>query len=143
VKRDGAFVKDALKDAATGAVNGKSSQEDVLKALDSMILRMRGLKRKLTACADEETRLFRQEDARVRHLAELYGMNSVEDVKYEVWSRTRLDRLLVDYMLRQGYTDSARMLAEERGIESLCDVETFEQMNRIRDSLRNGSVTEA
>ncbi|ORY70073.1 CTLH/CRA C-terminal to lish motif domain-containing protein [Pseudomassariella vexata] len=143
VERDGTWIKNTLKDTATSAVNGRSSQEDVLKSLDSMISRMRGVKRKLTSFADEEARLYRHEAARVSHLGELYGMHSVDDVKYEAWSRTRLNRLLVDYLLRSGFNDSARMLAQERGIEDLVDVETFEQMSRVRGSLLKGSVAEA
>jgi hypothetical protein len=70
-------------------------------------------------------------------------MQSLDDVKYEEWSRTRLDRLLVDYLLRYGYKESATALAKEKGIEELVDVETFVQMSKIRESLRNGRVTEA
>jgi macrophage erythroblast attacher len=70
-------------------------------------------------------------------------MQSLDDVKYEHWSQTRLDRLLVDYLLRHGYKDSATELAKQRNIEDLVDVETFVQMSTIRESLRNGRVTEA
>ncbi|KAI1431941.1 CTLH/CRA C-terminal to lish motif domain-containing protein [Xylaria sp. CBS 124048] len=143
IEKDASFLKDTLKKTATESVNGRISQQDVLKTLDSMISRMRGVKRKLTAFSEEENKLHRHEDARVKHLAELYSMYSVDDVKYENWSRTRLDRLLTDYLLRQGYVDSARALAQERGIEPLCDVDTFEQMNRIRKCILNGSVHEA
>ena len=108
-----------------------------------MIARMRGLKRKLNACSEEETRLHQQSQSRIRHLGELYVMQSLDDVKYEEWSRTRLDRLLVDYLLRYGYKESATALAKEKNIEDLVDVETFVQMSRIRESLRNGRVTEA
>lgn len=108
-----------------------------------MIARVRGVKRKLTAFADEENRLHRHEEARAKHLTDLYGMYSIDDVKYESWSRTRLDRLLIDYLLRQGYVDSARELAQARGIELLVDVDTFEQMNRIRQCILRGSVQEA
>ncbi|KAI1085664.1 protein FYV10 [Whalleya microplaca] len=142
-EKDGTWVKNALRETATGAVNGRTSQAEVLRNLDAMIARMRGVKRKLTAFADEETRLHRHEEARVRHLAELYDMYSVDDVKYEAWSRTRLDRLMVDYLLRHAYNESARQLAQEKGIELLVDVETFEQMSRIRKSLLNRSVNEA
>lgn len=69
-------------------------------------------------------------------------MQSLDDVKYEVWSRTRLDRLLVDYMLRNGYIQSAMALAQEKQIEELVDIGTFMQMGKIRDSLRNGRVNE-
>jgi macrophage erythroblast attacher len=104
---------------------------------------MRGLKRKLTECQEEEARLQQQSASRINHLAELYGMQSYEDVKYEQWSRTRLDRLLVDYLLRNGYKESASVLSKERGIEELVDVETFLKMSKIRESLRCGRVNEA
>ncbi|KAI1824441.1 CTLH/CRA C-terminal to lish motif domain-containing protein [Xylaria intraflava] len=143
VEKDGSFVKETLKKTATESVNGRVSQQDVLKTLDSMISRMRGVKRKLTAFAEEENKLHRHEEARVKHLTELYSIYSVDDVKYESWSRTRLDRLLIDYLLRQGYVESARELAQERGIELLVDVDTFEQMNKIRKCILNGSLQEA
>ncbi|KAK7745627.1 GID complex subunit containing RING finger motif [Diatrype stigma] len=143
VEKEGTYIKNTLKETATSAVNGRAGQADVLRSLDAMLARVRGVKRKLGAFAAEEERLQRHEEARARHLAELYAMHGVDDVKYEVWSRTRLDRLLVDYLLRRGYGASARALAQERGIELLVDVETFEQMSRIRKSLLAGSVTEA
>lgn len=124
-------------------MNGKAQQADVLKSLDAMIARARGTKRKLTAFADEEARLHRHEHARVEHLSALYSMYSVDDVKYEAWSRVRLDRLLVDYLLRHGFNESARALAQEKGVELLVDLETFDQMSRIRKCILNRSVTEA
>lgn len=108
-----------------------------------MLVKMRGLKRKLTTAADEEDRLYRQMDARVAHLRELADLNTVDDVKYETWSRQRLDRLLVDYMLRHGYNSSAIALADERGIRDLVDIDTFVVLSKIRTSLESGSVQEA
>ncbi|CZR54585.1 related to macrophage erythroblast attacher [Phialocephala subalpina] len=142
VEKDSLAVKSALKETATSSLSS-SAPDDVLKNVDSMLARMRGLKRKLTACAEEETRLHQQSQSRIRHLGELYTMQSLDDVRYEEWSRTRLDRLLVDYLLRNGYKESAGALAKEKGIEDLVDVETFVQMSRIRESLQNGRVTEA
>lgn len=143
VEHDGNFIKSTLKDTAQTAVNSTPATDDVLKSIDIMLARAQGLKRKLAGYAEEEERLYRHEGARVRHLGEIYGMQGFDDVKYENWSRTRLDRMLVDYLLRQGYGESAKLLANDRDIEELVDVETFEQMARISQSLRNGSVTEA
>lgn len=108
-----------------------------------MLARMRGVKRKLAVHADEEARLHRQLDARVAHLDELYAVNSLEDVKYENWSRRRLDRLLADHLLRHGFNETASALAANRGMENLVDVPTFVSMSRIRQALLRGSVTEA
>jgi macrophage erythroblast attacher len=108
-----------------------------------MLVKMRGLKRKLTAAAEEEDRLYRQMDSRVAHMRELADLNTVDDVKYEAWSRQRLDRLLVDYMLRHGHNSSAIALADERGMRDLVDIDTFVAMSKIRKSLEDGSVQEA
>ncbi|KAL7910017.1 CTLH/CRA C-terminal to lish motif domain-containing protein [Trichoderma velutinum] len=143
IEKDTSSLKSLLKESATAAISGKASQQDVLKNLDSMISRMRGVKRKLGACAEEEGRLHEQTAARIQHLSELYTMQSVDDVKYEAWSRKRLDRLLTDYLLRHGYNNSARELASEKGLENLVDVETFVAMSRIREALLNHSVVEA
>ncbi|KAL2181374.1 CTLH/CRA C-terminal to lish motif domain-containing protein [Thermothelomyces heterothallicus CBS 202.75] len=140
---DSNAVKNAVKETANGLISGKTSAQDAVKSLDQMLGKMRGLKRKLAAAAEEEDRLYRQMDARVAHLRELANLNTVDDVKYEAWSRQRLDRLLVDYMLRHGYGSSAAALADERGMRDLVDIDTFATMSKIRQSLEKGSVQEA
>lgn len=132
-----------MKDTANAALKGGASPDDVLRNLDTIIARMRGVKRKLEGCEQEEARLYQQLGARARHLNDLAGMHAFEDVKYEQWSRKRLDRLMVDYLMRQGYSQTARALANDKGVGDLVDIETFEQMNRIRQSLLNRSVKEA
>lgn len=143
IEKESTQVKATLKESTTASLSGKSSPDDVLKNLDVMLNKMRGLKRKLSACADEEERLYRQLDARTAHLAELNDMHTVDDVRYQPWSRKRLDRLMVDYMLRHGYSDSASAMAEHKGMQDLVDIQTFTSMNRIRKALESGSVTEA
>ncbi|KAF7937104.1 uncharacterized protein EAE98_001418 [Botrytis deweyae] len=143
LEKESASVKTALKETTDASLNAHASPDDVLKNVDSMLTRMRGLKRKLQSCAEEEKRLQTQSAARIKHISSLYEIKSLEDVKYEEWSRTRLDRLLVDYLLRNGYKESASALAREKNIEELVDVETFVQMSRIKDSLCKGKVTEA
>lgn len=143
IEKDTAALKTLLKDSATAAVSGRASQQDVLRNIDAMVSRMRGLKRKLNASAAEEARLHAQTAARISHLDELYKMDTVEDVKYETWSRKRLDRLLADYLLRHGYNDTAKELAEQRGITDLVDIDTFVAASRVRDSLLKQSVVEA
>lgn len=143
VEKESTAVKNILKETTNASISNGVSSEVVLKNVDTMIARIQGLKRKLEACADEENKLHQHSLNRIRHLGELYKMQSLDDVKYENWSRTRLDRLVIDYLLRSGFQNSAAALAEEKGIGDLVDVETFVQMNRIRSSLLSGRVTEA
>src|SRR5690606_29605382 len=112
--KESAGIKSLLKDAATGCLNGKSGQADLVRSLDDMVTQARALKRKLEACSDEEARLLHQSRSRIRHVDELWAVHSFDDVKYESWSHARLDRLMVDFMLRKGCTRSAAALSEER-----------------------------
>lgn len=143
VERDSTAVKDGLKKAANAAVTQSSSPDEILKNLDAMVARMQGLKRKLEACAEEDERLREHSLARIAHLAELYTIPSLDDVKYERWSRVRLNRLLADYLLRSGYCKSAAALAEAKGIEKLVDMTAFLRMNDVKESLKERRFGEA
>lgn len=105
-----------------------------------MIARMQGLKRKLEMLQEEEQRVQTQSRKRILHLEDLYKIPSLTDVKYDEWSRVRLNRLLVDYLLRMGYSESARQLAREKEIEDLVDLDVFVQCQRIADCLRRGET---
>ncbi len=76
------------------------------------------------------------------HLQNLFEIPSLADIKYEEWSRVRLDRLLVDYLLRSGYGNSAVALAREKKIEDLVDLDVFVQCHAIEESLRRRSTAE-
>ena len=51
------------------------------------------------------------------HTSNLFDCHTLEDVKFEKWSEQRLDRLLVDYMLRKGMTESSMQLGKRKQIE--------------------------
>lgn len=104
---------------------------------------MQGLKRKMETLHEEEKKIATQSQKRIQHIQDLYTIPSLADVKYEHWSRTRLNRLVADHMLRSGYLESARQLAEAKGIPDLVDLNVFVQCQRIADSLRRGETKEA
>ena len=56
---------------------------------------------------------------RVGHTASLFECHTLEDIKFEKWSEQRLDRLLVDYMLRKGMAESSIQLGQRKQIEVL------------------------
>ncbi|KAI9891328.1 MAG: GID complex subunit containing RING finger motif [Vezdaea aestivalis] len=123
-------------------LQGNPSPENAVDSIDSMIVRMQGLKRKLEAINSEDKVLHDQSKKRLQHLQELYEIPSLVDVRFERWSRSRLDRLLVDYMLRTGYIKSASSLARERNISDLVDIKPFVQYIKIRESLKRHSTQE-
>ncbi|KKY20514.1 putative fyv10 protein [Diplodia seriata] len=145
VEREQTFVTKELKNAANGAAQAATTGDAsaTQAQLDTMINRMQTLKRKLETLHTEETTIHKATKTRIQHLDDLYGIPSLADVKYDEWSKVRLDRLLVDYLLRSGYGDSAKALAKEKGIEELVDVDAFVQCERIAESLRRGRCQEA
>lgn len=136
------YVENSTKDvlsaltAATKTASRSPAPGAALSSLDSIISKMQGLKRKLEHLHDEEMRIHKSNRARLRHLQELYEVQSLVDVKYDEWSRTRLSRLLVDYLLREGYSESAAHLAASQGIQDLVDVDAFVACHKIEKSLR-------
>ncbi|KAH7359755.1 CTLH/CRA C-terminal to lish motif domain-containing protein [Pyrenochaeta sp. MPI-SDFR-AT-0127] len=131
----------SLTATTKAASKSASSADATLESLDSMISKMQGLKRKLEGLHEEEQRIHRSAKARLRHLQDLYEVQSLADVKYDEWSRTRLSRLLVDYLLREGYSESAAHLAQSKGITELVDVDAFVACHKIERSLREGMST--
>lgn len=133
-------VQKDIQQAQTAAASKSVTHEQTLASLDATLAKAQNLKRKLEALHGEEQKLHRQQRLRIEHLQRLHEMPSLADVKYDNWAHTRLDRLLVDYLLRQGYSQSARELAEEQNIQQLVDVEVFEECGRIEKSLSEGKT---
>jgi macrophage erythroblast attacher len=130
-------MQTGTKAAATASSNNDPSQASTAAttSLDQAITRLQTLKRRLSILNNSTLQLQRQSAARIQHLDEMYQIPTLVDVKYEEWSRIRLDRLLVDYLLRMGYSGSARQLAQEKNIELLVDVDEFEAVGKIETSL--------
>lgn len=136
-KQTTSLLQKAAKSANT------ATQNETLKSIDTMIARMEKLKRTLETLHNEEQSLHDQSAKRICHLQEVHEIPSLVDVKYENWSRTRLDRLVVDYLLRAGYSDTAGALAQAKGINDLIDLDTFTSCHKIADSVQKGETKEA
>lgn len=134
----------SLKSTANACLAKKDVNQDTqtLASLDGMINRMQGLKRKMEHFHDQEKALHQASRKRLQHLQDLYEIPSLADVKYEEWSRIRLNRLLVEYLVRQGFYESAKALAQEKRIEDLVDLSVHERCHRIATSLRNRNLGE-
>lgn len=132
----------ALQAAVTASVNDGNDSAHTLASIDAMISKAQTLKRKLEALHQEEETLHRHQKARLQHMQDLHDIPSLVDVKYDRWAKVRLDRMLVDYLLRMGYAESAKQLAAEKGIEDLVDLQAFMSSGHIQQSLRNGRTQE-
>lgn len=88
---------------ALDSLSTSGSQEEQLQQIDQLVSRLQGLKRKLTDVSQQEEGDAMRCKARLEHLQQLgAGKGSVV-----LWNKQRLDRLLVDHMLRSGSQASA------------------------------------
>lgn len=99
----------------------------------------------LQDCQNSQKSLVISSRARISHLQHLESLPSFDSRAYSTWSHLRLQRHLVDYLLRRGYTETAQTLALDENLSGLSDVdiELFKDLQRIEDALRSGSATEA
>ena len=67
----------------------------------------------------EEDKSINSSKVRLNHLTELTEIQNADSDKYYRWSKTRLNRYIVDYMLRNNYIESAKILAKNSNIEVL------------------------
>lgn len=143
IERFQSDTNSAVDAAQKAALKPDHASSATIASLDAVLNKAQTLKRKLEALHAEERALQTQQKARLRHLQELHEIPSLVDVKFDRWSKVRLDRMLVDYMLRMGFERSAAALTQERGIDSLVDVDAFRALGDVHRSLRLGRTSEA
>lgn len=56
-------------------------------------------------------------EKRIHNLKEIENITSPKAPEFIAWSKTRLDRVIVDYLLREGMNNTARRVTKESGIE--------------------------
>jgi macrophage erythroblast attacher len=119
-----------------------AARAEMLKSVDGMLSRMRGLKRKLADLEKQSDRNIRVVQTRLDHLAALPA--SMDTPEYAAWARKRLSHHLVDYFHRTSppLKQTAMALAEEEGIADLVDDELWDEMAKVERGLDEQSLDE-
>ncbi|KAL2919779.1 GID complex subunit containing RING finger motif [Polyrhizophydium stewartii] len=146
VEKEMAAVSAQLESALAKAA---AKPDEACSAIDATLSRLQGLKRKLAEIKTEEDLYVGRTKLRLEHLAEMTRISSADSEAFTRWSKTRLSRILVDYMLRKGLSTSPAKLAADSHIEvapahrlDFVDIELFAQSRRIEDALRRRSCAE-
>ncbi|EOY18435.1 LisH/CRA/RING-U-box domains-containing protein isoform 2 [Theobroma cacao] len=127
-------VSSVISSVADVADCNEPSKEDAVLNLTSLVSRLQGLKRKLEEGSRTENLQAQRCRARLDHL------ESVDAENLSEWNNVRLKRILVDYMLRMSYYDTAMKLAESSNIQDLVDIDVFQEAKKVIDALRNQEV---
>ncbi|KAJ4970575.1 hypothetical protein NE237_003674 [Protea cynaroides] len=114
-----------------------TSKEEAVDYLTSLVSRTQWLKRKL----EEDYRTEKLQAQRCR--ARLDHLQATQTENFSEWKNTRVKRILVDYMLRMSYYDTAMKLAESSNILDLVDIDFFQEAKKVIDALQNKEVASA
>ncbi len=90
---------------------------------------------------------------RLRHLHKVVESAGNAEVMRDYFSK-RLNRIIIDYMLRENYFESAKIFVEETGLkvwadsfhhvfQDFVDFEVFEETSKIMDRLKNRECKDA
>ncbi|KAK4720827.1 hypothetical protein R3W88_011060 [Solanum pinnatisectum] len=127
----------AVINGVSDATESDMSRDDAVHHLNSLVSRLQGLKRK----SEEGSRTENLQAQRCR--ARLDHLESADPENLSDWHNTRLNRILVDYMLRMSYYNTAVKLAESSNIQDLVDIDVFHEAKKVIDALQNKEVTPA
>ncbi|CAH2241155.1 jg11605 [Pararge aegeria aegeria] len=124
-------------DAATkkGATTG-----EIDSLLGGMVEKLTTMKRKASEAITEEVQAACVCKKRLEHLkeqAEALTEPAAPQAKTQMnqWRSVRLDRMLVDYFLRNGYYDSANKLADKRDLRDLTNVDIYAAAAEVETEL--------
>ncbi|KAK6145311.1 hypothetical protein DH2020_022131 [Rehmannia glutinosa] len=133
VEKEVSAVISGVSDAADSDI----SRDYAVHQLNSLVSRLQGLKRKLEEGSRTEHLQAQRCRTRLEHL------ESAEVDNLSEWNNIRLKRILVDYMLRMSYYDTAVKLAESSNIQDLVDIDVFLEAKKVIDALRKKEVAPA
>jgi macrophage erythroblast attacher len=125
------FVLKQVKDTSASKNFSSYSAQFML---ENCINHLHGLKRKQDIISESECNDLRRCKARLEHLRAL-GPPPREG--YLGWMNERLDRLLVDHLLRHGYHHAAEALISTAHLEDLVDVHIFQGARSALEALQN------
>ncbi|KAJ6576755.1 CTLH/CRA C-terminal to lish motif domain-containing protein [Mycena sp. CBHHK59/15] len=137
VERDLKAVQAASSELAKRSSSGGVGSEDAVQSIDSMIATVENLKRKLSDLHDsvgKPTQDVMRE--RLQHLTTIESIPTANDPEFGRWADTRL----IDGC---GKEKTARMIAKEKRMETLVDIDLFSDIRRIEGALARHSCTEA
>lgn len=138
--REVSHVQTAAADIEKGIVTGNIPPTDLTKLLGGMVEKLQVLKRKAEESIAEELQATNVVKKRIEHLkghATVTSSGTVSQGALNQWRRQRLDRMIIEYFLRNGYYNAALKLADKSNINDLTNIEIFLTSREIEKNLLN------
>jgi len=143
IDREVSHVQTAVKDLEDGInkTDTKVTVGTITDLLSGVIDKMEMLKRKAHDSMADELEAASNCKRRLDHVKEYCskkGSTSTSDTAaVQAWKKKRLDRVLVEHLLRSGFYDTAVKLAKQSDIVHLTNIGLFLTSREVEEALRN------
>ena len=117
-------------------VKSATNMEKLTDNMENFEANILNLKNKYSEYTDREEELLNTLEKRIKylqHVEECYYEKNTQTEYYE----KRLWRLIIEYMMREGYIESSQMLIDEMNLGDFADMDFFMEINKIVEQLRN------
>ncbi|KAG0245563.1 CTLH/CRA C-terminal to lish motif domain-containing protein [Mortierella sp. GBAus27b] len=142
IEKEIANLTDKVAEISKKSAQGSMDPTQVEAALETIVNRLGTLKRKLKDTRADEALYSHRTKVRLQHLQDFTSISTLDSDEYARWSRVRLNRIVIDYLLREGFRETASLLAKSEHIEDLVDIELFAQSAKVEQALARQSCTE-
>lgn len=128
-------IDQCLADGDIKAADAQDMLAELVKSMTKLTGRLNRLKEEERLCT---TRI----DKRLHYLKQIENVTSPKSAEFISWSKIKLDRVIVDYLLREGMAETAKKVAKSSGIEDMVEIELFTHAEKIEMALRRHSCKE-
>ncbi|XP_077283608.1 E3 ubiquitin-protein transferase Katazuke [Arctopsyche grandis] len=133
-------VQNVVNEIESGLNKENVPAEEITRLLGGMVERLQTMKRKASEAVHEELRAGCVCKRRLEHLkehAEAAADANTLPASLNQWRKIRLDRMLIEYLLRHGYYKCANELADKTSLRDLTNVDIFMVAREVEQDLFN------
>ncbi|EPZ35350.1 CTLH/CRAto LisH motif domain-containing protein [Rozella allomycis CSF55] len=139
-ERDLQTFSNQLKDIPGLIRSGKRKPEDIKKSVTQY---MKSMKKKVDDIYDENQNTTSSLTKRIKLMNCFENIKQMEDPDFNVWTSTLLERLIVDYLLRNDLNQTANHIYNSLPIKDFLDLDFYASSKRIALSLKNKNCSDA
>ncbi|KAB7496490.1 Macrophage erythroblast attacher [Armadillidium nasatum] len=134
IDRELCHVTNAVSELEKVLISDTKDKNQITSLIGGVMEKLNSFKRKAEDVTQEEIECGRVIKRRVEHLKE---HDSTSPAVICQWRKLRLDRLLMEYVLRAGYYNTASELIKGSPIKDLTNLDIFLVANDVEISLKN------
>ncbi|KAL7647480.1 UNVERIFIED_CONTAM: hypothetical protein RMT77_001076 [Armadillidium vulgare] len=138
IDRELCHVTNAVSELEKVLISDTKDKNQITSLIGGVMEKLNSFKRKAEDVTQEEIECGRVIKRRVEHLKE---HDSTSPAVICQWRKLRLDRLLMEYVLRAGYYNTASELIKGSPIKDLTNLDIFLVANDVEISLKNKDTT--